>query len=166
MGDAEHGAGHQTLLGRGPVCGPDQAPVWLIVATLQNFHRLATSHRQLVAVAGHEVVYHHSQLTATRELRERRKDAGFHVLYPVRDTVMHSNFRYETQWAFPLTAENLQVWTTPIMIVCVCLTLSLSSVFCEVREAREMVSGWLLPSPWLSRSSPSLTHTQSIKCVF
>lgn len=35
-------------------------------------------------------------------------------------------------------------------------TLSLSSVFWEVREAREMVSGWLLPSPWLSRSSPSL----------
>lgn len=36
------------------------------------------------------------------------------------------------------------------------LTLSLSSVFCEVREAIEIVSGWLLPSPWLSRSSPSL----------
>lgn len=37
------------------------------------------------------------------------------------------------------------------------LTLSLSTVFWDVREAMEMVSGWLLPSPWLSPSSaPSL----------
>jgi len=35
-------------------------------------------------------------------------------------------------------------------------TLSLSSVFWDVREAIEMVSGWLLASPWLSSSSPSL----------
>lgn len=36
-------------------------------------------------------------------------------------------------------------------------TLSLSTVFCDVLEAMEMVSGWLLPSPWLSASSiPSL----------
>lgn len=40
------------------------------------------------------------------------------------------------------------------------LTLSLSSVFCEVLEAIEIVSGWLLPSPWLSRSSPSLQIVQ------
>lgn len=37
--------------------------------------------------------------------------------------------------------------------LCVC-TLSLSTVFCEVLDAMEMVSGWLLPSPWLSASSP------------
>lgn len=70
MGDAEHGAGHQALQGRGAVCGPDQAPVWLFVAALQNLHRLTAPYCQLVAVAGHEVVYHHSQLTATGELRE------------------------------------------------------------------------------------------------
>lgn len=36
-------------------------------------------------------------------------------------------------------------------------TLSLSTVFCDVLDAMEMVSGWLLPSPWLSASStPSL----------
>lgn len=41
--------------------------------------------------------------------------------------------------------------------MCVCVpTLSLSSVFWEVREAMEIVSGWLLASPWLSNSSPSL----------
>ena len=71
MGDTEHSAGNQALLCRGAVCGPDQAPVRLVVTALQNLHRLAAAHSQLVAVAGHEVVYHHSQLTATRELRER-----------------------------------------------------------------------------------------------
>lgn len=71
MGDAEHGAGHETLQGRRAVCGPDQAPVWPVVAALQDLHRLAAAHRQLVAVAGHEVVYHHSQLAATGELRRK-----------------------------------------------------------------------------------------------
>lgn len=71
VGDAEHGAGHQTLQGRGAVCGPDQAPVWPFMTALQDLHRLTTPHGQLVAVAGHEVMYHHSQLTATGELRER-----------------------------------------------------------------------------------------------
>lgn len=33
-------------------------------------------------------------------------------------------------------------------------TLSLSTVFWDVLDAIEMVSGWLLPSPWLSPSSP------------
>lgn len=39
--------------------------------------------------------------------------------------------------------------------VCVsaCATLSLSAVFCDVREAMETVSGWLLASPRLSASS-------------
>lgn len=73
MGDAEHGAGHQALLGRRAVCGPDQAPVWLVVTTLQNLHRLTTTHSQLVAVAGHEVMNHHSQLTATGELRRTKR---------------------------------------------------------------------------------------------
>ena len=40
-------------------------------------------------------------------------------------------------------------------------TLSLSAVFWEVLEAMEMVSGWLLPSPWLSTSStPSLQEEE------
>lgn len=60
VGDAEHGTGNQTLQGRGPVCGPHEAPVRPVVAALQDLHRLAAAHRQLVAVAGHEVVYHHS----------------------------------------------------------------------------------------------------------
>lgn len=34
-----------------------------------------------------------------------------------------------------------------------CPTLSLSTVFWEVRDAMEIVSGWLLASPWLSASS-------------
>lgn len=72
VGDAEHGAGHQALQGRGAVRGPDQAPVRPVVAALQNLHRLAAPHRQLVAVAGHEVVDHHSQLTAAGQLRENR----------------------------------------------------------------------------------------------
>lgn len=42
-----------------------------------------------------------------------------------------------------------------------CPTLSLSTVFWEVLEAMEMVSGWLLPSPWLSTSStPSLQEEE------
>ncbi len=123
MGDAEHGAGHQALLSRGAVCSPDQAPVWLFVAALQNLHRLTAPHCQLVAVAGHEVVYDHSQLTATGELRER---GAYSIL---------------------LTAENVQLGVCVLCVHACWLTLSLSSVFCEVRDAREMVSGWLLPSP-------------------
>lgn len=60
VGYAEHGAGNQTLQGRWPVCGPHKAPVRPLVASLQDLHCLAAPHRQLVAVAGHEVVYHHS----------------------------------------------------------------------------------------------------------
>lgn len=68
MGDAEHGAGNQAFLRRGAVYGPDQAPVGLVVAPLQNLDRLATAHCQLVVVARHEVVDHHDQLTPPREL--------------------------------------------------------------------------------------------------
>lgn len=42
-------------------------------------------------------------------------------------------------------------------------TLSLSTVFWDVLEAIEMVSGWLLPSPWLSPSSPPSLNTQTIR---
>lgn len=42
---------------------------------------------------------------------------------------------------------------TECVCVCVCVTLSLSAVFCDVREAMETVSGWLLASPRLSASS-------------
>lgn len=68
VGDAEHGTGNQALQGRGAVRGPHQAPVGPVVAALQDLHRLAPPHRQFVAVAGHEVVDHHGQLAATREL--------------------------------------------------------------------------------------------------
>lgn len=40
---------------------------------LQNFHGLAPSDGQLVAVASSEVVDHHRQLTATRELGGRNR---------------------------------------------------------------------------------------------
>lgn len=72
VGNAEHGTGHQTLQGGGTVRGPDKAPVRSVVAALQDLHCLTTPHCQLVAVAGHEVVYDHSQLTATGELKETR----------------------------------------------------------------------------------------------
>lgn len=78
MSDAEHGAGHQALQCRRAVCCPDEAPVWLVVTPLQHLHGLTPAHRQLVAVAGHEVVYDHGQLTATRELwRGRRAQVWF-----------------------------------------------------------------------------------------
>lgn len=127
VGDAEHGAGDQALQGRGAVRGPHQAPVGPVVAALQDLHRLAAPHRQLIAVAGHEVVDHHRQLAAPRELKKE---------IAIGNGELEGSDIYEC--------------------VCVCITLSLSSVFCEVRDAREMVSGWLLPSPWLSRSSLSL----------
>lgn len=72
VSNAEHGAGHDALLGWTAVCGPHQAPVRLIVESLQNLHSLASPHRQLstaATVAGHEVVDHHRQLTATGELK-------------------------------------------------------------------------------------------------
>lgn len=73
MGDAEHGAGHQALQGRGAVRGSDQTPVGPLVAALQDLHRLAAADRQLVAVAGHEVVNHHGELATTRQLRRTRR---------------------------------------------------------------------------------------------
>lgn len=73
VGDAEHGAGHQALQGRGALRGPHQAPVGPVVAALQHLHRLAAPHRQLVAVAGHEVVDHHRQLAAAGELGGKKK---------------------------------------------------------------------------------------------
>lgn len=72
VGDAEHGAENQALLGWGAVCRPDQAPVGLVMTPLQNLHRLAAPHCQLIAVAGHEVMNHYSQLAAARELRRKR----------------------------------------------------------------------------------------------
>lgn len=73
VGDAQHGAGHNSLLGRGAVRGAHQAPVRLVVESLQNLHSLASAHRQLpaTAVAGHEVMDHHCQLTASGQLKWR-----------------------------------------------------------------------------------------------
>lgn len=72
VGDAEHGAENQALLCWGAVRRPDQAPVGLVMAPLQNLHRLAPPHSQLVAVAGHEVMDHYGQLTTAGELRRKR----------------------------------------------------------------------------------------------
>ena len=93
VGNTEHGARHQTLQGRGAVCGPYQTPVWPFMAALQDLHRLTSPHSQLIVVAGHEVMYHHSQLTATGQLKERRWSLQ------------------ETSWAdsVRLTAEHVQV---------------------------------------------------------
>lgn len=75
VGDAEHGAGHDALLGRRAVGGAHQAPVGLVVEPLQHLHSLASTHRQLpaAAVGGHEVVDHHRQLAATGQLRGKRE---------------------------------------------------------------------------------------------
>lgn len=75
MCDAEHGAGHDALLGRGAVGGAHQAPVGLVVEPLQDLHSLAPPHRQLpaAAVGGHEVVDHHRQLAAAGQLRRKRE---------------------------------------------------------------------------------------------
>ena len=73
MGDAEHGAGYQSLVGRGAVRGPHQTPVRLVMAPLQDLHSLAPPDGQLVAVTSHEVMDHHGQLTATGQLEERRE---------------------------------------------------------------------------------------------
>lgn len=67
VSDAEHGARHDALLGRRTVCGPDQAPVWFVVESLQNLHSLASTYRQLpiaAPITGHKVMDHHRQLTA------------------------------------------------------------------------------------------------------
>lgn len=74
VGDAEHGAGHNALLGRRVVRGPHQAPVWLVVKSLQNLHSLAPAHCKLptAAIAGHKVMDHHRQLTATGQLKQNK----------------------------------------------------------------------------------------------
>ncbi|TNN79746.1 hypothetical protein EYF80_009979 [Liparis tanakae] len=58
-----------------------KAPVRLIVESLQNLHSLASPHRQLstaATVAGHEVVDHHRQLTATGELKWKIRFSSAH----------------------------------------------------------------------------------------
>lgn len=59
-GRAQGTAGYQAL-GRGrPVSGPRRAPVRLVVRPLQNFHGLAAADGELSAVAGREVMDHHT----------------------------------------------------------------------------------------------------------
>lgn len=71
VSDAESGTRHQALQGGGAVRGAHQAPVGFIVEPLQNLHSLSPPHRQLVAVTSHEIVDHHCQLTATRQLTKK-----------------------------------------------------------------------------------------------
>lgn len=77
VGDAQHGAGHQAFQGRGAVRSSDQTPVRPLVAALQDLHRLAAADRQLVAIAGHEVVNDHGELAATRQLEGRVRSTEF-----------------------------------------------------------------------------------------
>lgn len=72
VGDTQGAAGDQAFRGRGPVCGPHQTPVRLVVGPLQHFHSLATADGQFRAVAGGEVVDDHCQLAAARELGRER----------------------------------------------------------------------------------------------
>lgn len=74
MSDTEHGTGYNALLSWRAICGPHQAPVWLIVETLQNLHSLASAHRQLptATITGHKVMDHHRQLTATGQLKGQK----------------------------------------------------------------------------------------------
>lgn len=77
VGDAQRAAGNQAFCSGGPVGGPHQTPVRLVVGPLQNLHSLATADGQLRAVAGSEVVDHHCQLAAAGELgRERDTSAS------------------------------------------------------------------------------------------
>lgn len=73
---------------------------------------------------------------------EQRKLPHTHTHPP---TICCQWWGHETGWHTPLDTQNVYV--------CVCVTLSLSAVFCDVREAMETVSGWLLASPRLSASS-------------
>lgn len=70
VSDTEHGTGYDALLSWRAICGSHQAPVRLVVETLQNLHSLASAHRQLptATITGHEVMDHHCQLTATGQL--------------------------------------------------------------------------------------------------
>lgn len=71
------------------------------------------------------------------------------------------------------SSEVIRLLDTPSQCVCdcvcncatVCVTLSLSAVFCDVREAMETVSGWLLASPRLSASS-LVSLKQRLSCCF
>lgn len=77
VSNTEHGARYDALLGWRTVCGPHQAPVRLVVESLQNFHSLASAHSQLptaAAITGHKVMDHHCQLTATRQLKWREEE--------------------------------------------------------------------------------------------
>lgn len=83
VGDAQRAAGDQAFRGGGPVGGPHQTPVRLVVGPLQHFHGLATADGQLRAVAGGEVVDDHRQLAAARELgRERDTSVSSHHRSP------------------------------------------------------------------------------------
>lgn len=71
VGDTEHGAGHNALLGWRVVRGPHQAPVRLVVESLQNLHSLASAHCKLptAAITGHKIMDHNCQLTTTGQLK-------------------------------------------------------------------------------------------------
>lgn len=68
VSDAEGPAGDQAFCGWGPIRGANQTPVGLVMGPLQDLHRLPAPDRQLITVAGGEVVDYHRQLAPTRQL--------------------------------------------------------------------------------------------------
>lgn len=84
VSDTEHGAGYNALLSWRAVCGPHQAPIRLVMESLQNLHRLASAHRQLptATISGHKVVDHDSQLTTTGQLKwdQERTDVSQNLM--------------------------------------------------------------------------------------
>lgn len=63
----------------------------------------------------------------------------------------------------PVPVSLVSMRVSVCAYVCARPTLSLSTVFWDVLEAMEMVSGWLLPSPWLSPSSPPSLHRHAVR---
>lgn len=74
VSDTEHGTGYDALLSWRAICGSHQAPVWLVVETLQNLHSLASAYRQLptATITGNKVMDHHCQLAATGQLKGQK----------------------------------------------------------------------------------------------
>lgn len=90
VSDAEGPAGDQAFCGWGPIRGSNQTPVRLVMGSLQDLHGLPTADRQLITVAGGEVVDYHRQLAPTRQLSGKTR------------TRSQMNARYQTIRHIPL----------------------------------------------------------------
>lgn len=135
VGDAEHGAGHQALQGRGAVRGSDQTPVGPLMAALQDLHSLAAADRQLVAVAGHEVVNHHGKLAATRQLRRTGRGRSSSTV---------------------LSLCKMDQASSVSLSVCVCACVPYRCLVCSARCG--MPERWCLAGCCLRPDYPGLLH--------